>query len=393
MSFSNEEQAKMQATAGGPAMEQSLAEGLQAQLDRAIKKQEKFDAYEPTAMSNADSIGSMESRAFGEAPSEVRQRGISAANNVAARSGEVNNNVLSIMTQLMGLEKQRKADEQKAADSKLARDQFNAELMEKGMILDPDTLEPRGATDAEREEYGLKSLKEAEEDADPIAWLKKQPGGERILAAMPVAGMEGTAQAVKDLGIEQYVRNNPEMIWTKAEEASLTASKDILQSAEDALALFNDDKENPQAPGVGTFSGRVHNKLTSQDGKDMRRYLAHIDNQKIKEMSGAAVSDQEAQRLATELPNANDTDLDIQRKLQGIQASIRIGEEMKKLSIMEGMSLDDAYLKHGEEAYAQLDQKTPPWLAKKLESGATPSSSGADIDKEDEDLINKYKGK
>jgi hypothetical protein len=362
--ISDKEQAEMKQTAGGLGGDyESLGEYLSQQLEKAQGAQESFEEYQPTAKANAEAIGSFEGRAPGESPVDIRAQGLTTAQAISSTASKTQGNILDVITSMMNLKKQKEADEQRIIDNKMKQQEYELSLAEKGMKINEDG-DLVGMTDEEKKSSALYSL-------DPVVWLKSQPGGLKIAQnETSVAGLETTAKAIYEAGgIENYLRSNPTAIYSSKEEDALRDKKDILFSAEAALAYFDEGEDGNLAPGIGKFQGIIPNwkVLIGSEGQNVRKEIATITNDKIKQLSGAAVSDQEAKRLAQQLPNNTDDDSLVKSKLEDIVASIRIGEEMKIKSIVEGITLDEAYQKYGSEAYVALGQSIPPWLEKATE--------------------------
>lgn len=350
--LTDEQKKDMQNTAGFSS--ESLAERLNQELARASSLRDDMEALAPSQHRTAEMIGDVSNLPAGMSPTQARLRGTAAGTAFAAAQSQYGQaNVLEVLGQMMQLQQDSRAAEQDAINLKLKQEEYNQLLSKRGLKLD-EFGQPVGMSDEELASAKLYA-------GDPVVWLKSLPGGYRIAQnESSVAGLESTAQAVYNAGgIPEYLELNPDAIYSNKEKEAMNAKKDILSSVRTALAYFD---EKGRAPGVGPFTGLFGNLFIGKEGETVRENIAKISNEKIKEMSGAAVSDQEAKRLMQELPSKTDKDSTIKRKLEAIEASIVVGEELKKIAIVEGITHDQAYIKYGGELYKALGQDIPKWL-------------------------------
>lgn len=355
--LTQEKKQEMQNTAGFSS--ESLAERFNQELERATNLRDNMEALAPSQHRTAEMIGDTSDLPEGMSPTQTRLRGTAAGTAFAAAQSQYGQaNVLEILGQMMQLQQDSRSAEQDAINLKLKQEEYNQLLAKRGLKLD-EFGQPVGMTDEELASAQLYS-------GDPVVWLKSQPGGLKIAKnETTVTGLETTAEAIYNAGgIAKYLDINPDAMYSNDEQKALSAKKDTLFNVRTALAYFDD---NGRAPGVGPFTGLFGNLFIGKEGETVRENIAQISNEKIKEMSGAAVSDKEAKRLMQQLPNKTDKDSTIKRKLQAIEASIVIGEELKKIALVEEMgSIDEAYLKYGPELYEALGQEVPKWLTDEL---------------------------
>lgn len=366
--ISTEKKQEMQVGAGSISYE-SLAEGLNKQLQDAYKSKASFQAYKPEAVANAEAIGSFEGRAPGESPVDIRAQGITTGQAISAAASGTQKNILDVLTSMMNLKKEKDAADQKAIDSDLALKKLNAELAQKGMVLGEDG-QPRGMTPEEQADSAIYQ-------SDPLVWLRSQKGGNQILAGVTgLAVSTALAEAVKAAGgVEQYLNKvNRDALFNPKQLEAVNAARALAATAEDFLG----GNAVGDLEGLGPVQGVLPDWMTGYKGKKNRQKIASIINDKIKSLSGAAVSDQEAKRLQQELSSATSTDESIRLAMQNVVAATKVGEEMNKKAILNNMSLSDAYKNYGAEAYSAAGLPVPEWLSKQSGSQSTKQKSAKD---------------
>jgi hypothetical protein len=147
----------------------------------------------------------------------------------------------------------------------------------------------------------------------------------------------------------------------------------IKSASEIYSAVTGQTGENINAPGVGIVAGKLPSWLISGKGQDLRSKVTQLTADKIKELSGAAVSDREVQRLSKYLPQVGDTEAIIAAKTKTIMNSISIGLKMQEKAKLENLTLDQAYEQYGAQEYQNIGEEVPSWL-KGSSSGGTQSS-------------------
>lgn len=103
--------------------------------------------------------------------------------------------------------------------------------------------------------------------------------------------------------------------------------------------------------GTGIETGGIPSIIASKNVKELRTAIASISPEKIKELSGVAVSDKEFDRLSDLLPNKWQTEQENLRRITEMKKILQIGMEMQNKAAMENITLDKAYEKYGKPAY------------------------------------------
>lgn len=164
-----------------------------------------------------------------------------------------------------------------------------------------------------------------------------------------------------------------DLLSSKAEDIRNKAA-DLQRSALEINSAVTDQQGNVKnASGVGILGGLGINPLTALFGRgqDLRSKITALTANKIKELSGAAVSDKEVARLVQMLPQTGDSEAKIAEKTKTIATSIQIGLDLQEKALRENLTLDQAYKKYGAELYRQNGEPVPSWL--EGESGVNAS--------------------
>jgi hypothetical protein len=182
-------------------------------------------------------------------------------------------------------------------------------------------------------------------------------------------------------------------LMNPAETTARTNASNLMNSASAIYGQVTDPITGKpiNAAGVGTWGGgSKYNPFERYLGRgtDLRSAITLLTADKIKEISGAAVSDREVARLNGALPQPTDSEARIAEKTKKMANIIRVGLDMQEKAKMENLSLDQAYDKYGYEVYEKYGEPPPTWLKKNnYQSGESTTSSGNTID-----LVNKYWG-
>jgi hypothetical protein len=168
-------------------------------------------------------------------------------------------------------------------------------------------------------------------------------------------------------------------LLSEKEDLARSAATNLMNEASVInSAVKNQAGEVENVAGVGKFGGGSSwNPLTGilSRGQDIRGKITGLTAAKIKELSGAAVSDREVQRLVGMLPQINDSEAVIAAKTQTIMNSMQIGMKMQEMAKMNNLTLDQAYEQYGAQEYQKLGEEVPAWLSGK--STPFPSPVGA----------------
>jgi len=339
---------------------ESLAERLNTELEQAKASTAAVNELKPGQHKVASMIGDAGQLPTGMSPTKTIARGVAAGESFAAADYQYGQkNVLEILGQMTALKSKKDSAEQSLRDYNLAFNESQREAMDVGWKINADGSQTR-MNDAEMAENDVYN-------DDPAVWLMGQKGGPQLLEGKTsVFAQKTMAESVKAAGgVEQYLTNvNRDALFNQKELTDIKAARDLSQVAVGFLRDF----EGKNIPGVGVIQGRLWEVLTGKKGKQARIKLFTTINEKIRQISGAAVSEQEGERLQKQLSDAKSSDTLIRLALQQLSEATMIGEEMKKKSILNNISLDDAYKQYGKEAYEAAEFDVPDYLDKEDEN-------------------------
>ncbi len=139
------------------------------------------------------------------------------------------------------------------------------------------------------------------------------------------------AESYRGRALQQYALENglpakeAHKQWTGynkefKERATLRAG---LQTVERAIAKFEKDGD---VAGLGALGGQVPNMIAGKDAKEVRQLLGSVTAQYLKQISGAAVTEQEYARTISNLQGAGTYD-DVKRGLGLLNQSIASADE------------------------------------------------------------------
>lgn len=155
----------------------------------------------------------------------------------------------------------------------------------------------------------------------------------RALLGMAVAGEDFNA---KDLMSDSQIKGRDK-------------ADDLLSKLYYAENMFT-GKSGPG--GTGPLAGIPPAIISGKNTKELRTALSGITPEKIKELSGVAVSDKEYERLADLLPSKWQSEEENLRRITEMKKILQIGMEMQNKAAMYNISLNDAYDRFGKDTYA-----------------------------------------
>lgn len=113
------------------------------------------------------------------------------------------------------------------------------------------------------------------------------------------------------------------------------------------------------APGYGRVAGALPDTLVSQKGEDLRQGVQAVFNIELKDRSGAAVSDQELNRLKREFGEGSWKTPDQLRK--GLaQYEARLKEVMRNIDAGEDPAVREEYVKRGGRDFSGFKGRSTP---------------------------------
>lgn len=181
------------------------------------------------------------------------------------------------------------------------------------------------------------------------------------------------AAAIQKLGVDGYLKSSalPDLL-TEKEQTARDATTALLNSASAIYSEVQDQNGKPKdVQGVGILGQLRPGFLTNTEGKTLKQDITSLTAEKMREISGAAVSDKEVQRLSKALPQVGDPESVIFTKAKNIADSLEIGLQMQELAKRERLTLDQAYMKYGAQAFQDHAQPIPAWIKGGSQPGLT----------------------
>ena len=124
--------------------------------------------------------------------------------------------------------------------------------------------------------------------------------------------------------------------------------EELVIQAESAENVFS----NPNASGTGYFEGRLPDTWITDPNKVSSRSAATlISADKIKEISGVAVSNQEYIRLQAALPSKLFSEAVNLQKIQELRQLLEIGRDLQDIAMLNNIDINEASAKYGKEVY------------------------------------------
>lgn len=202
-----------------------------------------------------------------------------------------------------------------------------------------------------------------EKKVDPMQWVADNQLT-KYLTGKDKDARSAQAGAMQKLGIDGYFKasalpdllNDKELVAREAATALLNSASSIYSQVQ------NQNGKTKNVQGIGPLGQLRPGFLTNTEGKTLKQDIVNLTAAKMKEISGAAISDKEVQRLSKALPQVGDTEGVILTKAKNIADAIEIGLEMQEVAKRERLTLDEAYRKYGTDAFTSRSQPVPSWI-------------------------------
>lgn len=231
-----------------------------------------------------------------------------------------------------------------------------------------------GVAELKLDEKGGYIVVPKEKALSPMQWAADNQVM-NYLTGKDIGAREAQAAAMQRLGVEGYFKASPlpDLLSEKETTAREAASALLNQASSIVSQVEGRNGQAKNASGVGLL-GRFRPDFTlGSEGKTLRQDITNLTAAKMKEISGAAISEQEAARLAKALPQIGDTEKTIMTKAKNIADAVEIGLQMQEFAKRERLTLDQAYKKYGAQAFSEKGQPVPSWI--KGGSSKSPGSS------------------
>jgi hypothetical protein len=194
---------------------------------------------------------------------------------------------------------------------------------------------------------------------DPMKAVMMSGGSWLLDTESSLTGKQAKAEAIMALGgVDAYLKSaGANDIFTTKEKESRDAALNIKRIAGDIVGAM---PEGENAPGVGPLG--QFNLIPSDKGRKLRADMGEITAEKMRQISGAAISEQEAQRLQQFLPNKGQLESNSRANAQRLYNGISIGLDAGELAKRNNMSLEEAYIAFADELYSRYGEEVPTWI-------------------------------
>lgn len=222
-------------------------------------------------------------------------------------------------------------------------------------------------------------------------------GGGNLLTGGSVTDRVAQAEAIlQSGGVQAWRQNQPLDALRNDKQRERSAIQQGLLTDIDIVATsFKPGASADLMPfSEGNLSGPIMSKLgflRSKGAQEAQAAVGKLESLQIKDLSGAAVSVQEATRLRGFLPSAKDQENEIANKADALRRGILMNQEISEIALREGIGEEEAYKKYKAEIFEKYGfnaDGTDPNVSGRTTSGVNASF---ELDQSDEDLINKYK--
>lgn len=324
----------------------------------------------------------------------VSQAQLDAFKNVALQQGYNPAEVDSFMTMAQAGAAQKQANADKSQADELGMYEKKLQLQQK---YSGTSSQPGALSEIESKAISEGNAKIGYDEAtgtykvtpqikvDPLVWAADNQVFKH-LTGKSKEERYAQAEAMQKLGVDGYMKSSalPDLLTEKELTARDTATG-LLNSASSIYSQVQDrNGKAADVEGVGILGKFRPGFMTNEAGRTLRQEITGLTAAKMKEISGAAISDREVQRLSKALPQIGDPESVIMTKSKNIADSLEIGLQMQEVAKRERLTLDQAYKKYGAEAFKAKDQPVPEWIAGK---------PGLDIGKTDTNKIGRFEVK
>ena len=208
--------------------------------------------------------------------------------------------------------------------------------------------------------------------SDPYTWATKNNVLD-LITAKTAGEREGQIKALQQLGPEEYRRSMPlDDLLSDKELGQREKGTDLINQLSQIRTIIEDGNSSKNIQGVGPFGQHRPDWMTNAEGTQLKQLITGFTAEKMKELSGAAVSDSEVERLGKAFMQEGNTEENIAVKAKTLQNALEIGQEMQEIAKRNKLTLDEAYKQHGASAFQSKGESVPNWIK---EGGVSGSGS------------------
>jgi len=206
--------------------------------------------------------------------------------------------------------------------------------------------------------------------------------GSKYLNAKTVEERKRQADIIQKYGLKAFLENSPLTdLMSENELEKREKATSLMNELGSMVSIIGSGHKNVQ--GVGPLGQMRPAWMTNAEGTNLKQLITNFTAQRMQEISGAAVSDEEVKRLGNALPLVGDSEKVIYDKANNILNSLQIGQELQELAKREDITIDQAYKKYGANMFSQRGMPVPDWLNKSgsnLGSDPNKAMGGFNID-------------
>lgn len=215
-------------------------------------------------------------------------------------------------------------------------------------------------------------------EVDSMTAVNMQGGSKLLEAESSVTAKKAKADAIMALGgVKKYLENaTTNDLFTTEELTKMKLANELMMYAGNIVGAT----KNKDAPAVGTLGKFRFGPLVGKEGASLRADIGQLSSEKMKELSGAAISEQEMKRLTEFLPTRWDDENNIQFKSERLFNGLSIGLKMAELAKRNNLTLNEAYVKFAGEVYPQYGESVPAWINKQASVSGGKTNSPKSIE-------------
>lgn len=198
-------------------------------------------------------------------------------------------------------------------------------------------------------------------------------GGANLLTGSTLAERTAQAQAIMKMGGVDAYRQNLDLASLMSEK-ELSANAALGDFARQVQMSLGDFQGKEGSGGTGLFAGMLPRPIAGQKARDLRRSASSISSEKIKELSGAAVSEQEAERLSQFLPTRFKSETENTADLQRLANGIAINQELFEIAKRNNLTLTQALYQYGPQVFEKYGENYPYGVDGQPSAGPSPQT-------------------
>lgn len=277
-------------------------------------------------------------------PNANLKQGIDIRSGYESSIAKAGTNTTDILTQLAGLIRQQKQDENTVIERKMQIAKLNEEVLKPKNLKMDENGEVTGLSAEELAANGpiLKKGTQA------VSEVLKQGGSDVLNQAKDVNARTALAEEIlKTGGVSEYRKQLPlDSLLNDAERTEIQKNATLLSQIDQAIPVFS---SGDKSGGTGPIAGLLPGFISPEKTREMRRQVGAITTQFQQLISGKVISDKEVKRLAAFLPNQYKSESENMGDLVKLKSEIEKNMSLFEKAKQEGITANQAYDKYGKE--------------------------------------------